>query len=253
MVPLRTEQIQTFRPDPALPRRRRRGRDPPRRPRRRLHLHQPHAGPLRLPPSREVRHVPVSEVRQGRPSAPLRVPQRPSVRPRAPSARPAGRCRCAPCQRAPLALVVPVEILAPALDQLLPAPDRPDQFPQRAVGAPDPESVEQAGALPVGPLPHYLLPLLQLGPLLLRPGFRTARAPASARARHSPKTVPRHATKPSCRTALRRPAMREGPQPEGAALPARELRGALRGGREGGPLLYPPGGNASWFLPFNRG
>ena len=79
MVPLRTEQIQTFRPDPALPRRRRRGRDPPRRPRRRLHLHQPHAGPLRLPPSREVRHVPVSEVRQGRPSLPLRVPQRPSV------------------------------------------------------------------------------------------------------------------------------------------------------------------------------
>ena len=63
-------------------------------------------------------------------------------------------------QRGPLALVVPVEILEPALDQVPPAPDRPGQLPQRAVGPPDPEPAEQCAALAVEPLSHGLLPLV---------------------------------------------------------------------------------------------
>ncbi len=95
---------------------------------------------LRLP--RRPLDVPVDEVRQGRPFAPLRVPQPASV------------------GLAHLPLDLP-----------------------GAVGGPGPP----------------------------RPGLatsgRSARTPASAGPRHSPKAAPRHAARPSCRPAPRRPAV----------------------------------------------
>ncbi len=80
-------------------------------------------------------------------------------------------------QRGPLTLVEPVEILAPALDQVIPAPHHSDQFPQRTLGPPDPEPPEHGTALPIKRLPHLFLPFVQLGPFPPRPGLDLPEAP----------------------------------------------------------------------------
>ena len=56
-------------------------------------------------------------------------------------------------QRGPFVPVIPVEILAPALDRIPPAPHRPDQVPQRSLDPPDPKPPEHGAALPGEPLP----------------------------------------------------------------------------------------------------
>ena len=100
-------------------------------------------------------------------------------------------------------------ILAPAVDHVLPAPNRPDQLPQRALGPPDPESPEQGTALPVEPLPHVLLPLAAR-PIPSGPGSQPARTPASADPRPAPKAAPRYAASAPCRSAPRRRARSPG-------------------------------------------
>ena len=74
-------------------------------------------------------HLPRRPLDLGRRFAALRVPQPPSVGlPYLPLDLPGAVGVCL-AQRSPLALVVPVEILAPAFDQVLPAPDRPGSSP----------------------------------------------------------------------------------------------------------------------------
>lgn len=144
------------------------------------------------------------------PRPPLRVPHPPFAGPRNPPRDPTGAVGVCLSRRVLLALILPVGILAPARSQILPAPNRPDQFPQRALGPPDPESVEQGAALPVEPFaacPPAACPPAACAAQLIpsAPCFRAASTRASAGSRLAPKVVPRPAAKPSCRSAPRCP------------------------------------------------
>ena len=114
----------------------------------------------------------------------------------------------------------------------------------------------QARSPPSGALPRHAIggqrdgtaavraePLHRHPPATLQPGRDPARARHRAVHQRPPRLHLRTEEQPDeADGPRRRAAVRERPESEGAALPARALRGALRGGRERDPLLHPPEG-----------